>query len=51
MQLQHNAELHARASEIAGAGMISSDLAGHIPAVWKELINPPEEADDAETAE
>lgn len=43
--------IHARASEIAGAGMISSDLAGHIPAVWKELINPPEEADDAETAE
>lgn len=40
--------MHARASELAGAGMISSDLAGHIPAVWKELIDPPE---DAETAE
>jgi NAD(P)H-hydrate epimerase len=31
--------MHARASEIAGAGMISSDLPCHIPAVWKELID------------
>jgi hydroxyethylthiazole kinase-like uncharacterized protein yjeF len=40
--------MHGRASELAGVGMISSDLAGHIPAVWAELIDPPE---DAETAE
>lgn len=30
--------MHGKAAEIAGAGMISSDLPCHIPAVWKELI-------------
>lgn len=44
--------MHGRASEIAGAGMISSDLACHIPAVWKELLEPSEDGDeDEESAE
>jgi len=44
--------IHARASEIAGAGMISSDLSTHIPSVWGELIAPSDEDDsDAEAAE
>lgn len=41
--------MHARASELAGAGMVSSDLASHIPAVWKELIEPA--AEDSESEE
>lgn len=40
--------MHSRASELAGAGMISSDLAGCIPAVWKELLEPEEPAETAE---
>lgn len=44
--------MHARASELAGAGMVSSDLSAHIPAVWKELIASSDEGDSvAETAE
>lgn len=38
--------MHSRASEMAGPGMISSDLAGYIPSVWKELMTPVE--DDCE---
>lgn len=29
--------IHGRASELAGAGMMSSDLANFMPAVWREL--------------
>lgn len=44
--------MHARASELAGAGMVSADLASHIPAVWKELIeSAPEDDSDTETTE
>ena len=45
--------MHGRASELAGAGMISSDLACHIPAVWKELLNPAESEaqEDEESSE
>lgn len=30
--------MHGRASELAGAGMMSSDLAGFIPSVWREFL-------------
>ena len=38
--------MHGRASELAGAGMISSDLPCCIPTVWTELISPAEQVID-----
>lgn len=43
--------LHGKAGELAGAGMLSSDLPDYIPKAWKELLEPAEQEPEPEPSE